>query len=149
MNSYLRRAVKYILYLVVVLTILFALLEATGSGGIDRLGAIFTTSRGQILLGAMLVLGLCYPSFGFVKRTLKGDIAADRQKILQAFEQNGYVPTDQADGVLRFRAGSGLKRFMAMYEDAVTVRADDNYIILEGLRKEVVKVEFRLKSLLA
>ncbi len=144
MKIYLRRALRYMLSLLITFVVLFTLMDLiSGDLSFESL-----RSRGWTLAAIIVVLGATYPSFGFVKRTLKADIQADRETIVKAFEQNGYKLSGETQGALTFRAVSALKRFSTMWEDAVTVTPDDNYIILDGIRKEVVKVEFRLKSLL-
>lgn len=148
MNSYLRRALKYLLYMLVLLAIIFTLMELTRTGNFERFSEVFFSQRGLLLLAMIVLLGLFYPKFGFVKREVKADLKADRDKIERAFQMSGYELRSQQEGELIFRAKSPVKRLMFFDEEAIRVAPDDNYITIEGIRKEVVKVEFRLKGLL-
>lgn len=149
MSVYLRRSLKYLLYLIVLLVVIFGVMELTSTGNFDRFDEIFLSRRGLLLLVMMVALSAFYPKFGFVRREVKANLEADRDKIEKALRMGGYELRGEDNDVMTFRAASALKRFMALGEEEIRVSADDNYIVVEGLRKEVVKAEFRLKGMLA
>lgn len=45
-----------------------------------------------------------------------------------------------------FRASSPLKRALLLWEDRIAVTDAGGSVVLDGIRKEVVKAEFRLRS---
>ena len=47
-----------------------------------------------------------------------------------------------------FRASSPLRRWASLGEDAIVLTPGGGGIVLDGIRKEVVKVEFRIRSYL-
>ena len=61
---------------------------------------------------------------------------------------NGFKPVEEGDGRMVFRAATAAGKLRLLYEDRITLTRDDNYIVIEGPRKEVVKTEFRLKTFL-
>lgn len=147
MKKNLIRSLKYILQLVVLFGVLFTLMKLSGTANDESFAEVFSSTRGILLLAAIILLAVFYPRFGFATRVVKADIAADREKIFQVMHMGGYSLESEQDGVMIFRAG-GLRRAMMLWEDGITVASDDNYITISGIRKQVVKAEFRLKSML-
>ncbi len=147
MKKYFVRAAKYIVQLTVLFAVLFTLMKLTGTATHDGFSDIFASARGIAMLATLFLLSFLYPVFGFVSRTVKADIAADRDKIIQALAMCGYDLDSESDGSMLFRAGTA-KRVMLLWEDGITIARDDNYITMSGVRSQVVKAEFRLKSML-
>lgn len=151
-NRYLIRSVKYLLWLVFLLVAVMVFMTLTGTSrwsAEENFAVMFGSRRGLLMLAVIVVLALLYPRFGFTERVVNAGLAEDREKILKAFVENGYRLEDEQADRLVFRATTGLKKGFLMWEDAITVTAEsDHYIRLEGIRKEVVKVEYRLKSYL-
>lgn len=148
MKSYIIRSLKYLLQLVVLFFILFGIMELTGTSSMNNLGEVFLSPRGVMLLIFIVILAIFYPMFGFTKREVKANIEADQDKIAKAFEMGGYTLESSSGDTLVFRARGIAKRILLMWEDEITVTRDDNYVLIVGVRKEVVKAEYRLKSML-
>ena len=150
-NRYLIRAIKYLIWLLLLVALILALLIGTGTsryGFEETLGELFGSARGALMIGMILLLALLYPRFGYTVRAVRADMAANRDKILKAFEASGYrLESETPEGML-FRAATPLKKATLLWEDAIEVTGDGKYTLLEGVRKEVVKIEFRLKSYL-
>ena len=125
MKTHIVRAVKYLIWLALLFTLVFALMIST-----------------------IVVLALLYPRFGFTRRSVRADLKADRERILQTLHTSGYSLVAESEGTMIFRASSPLKRALLLWEDRIAVTADGESITLDGIRKEVVRAEFRLKSFL-
>ncbi len=149
MKDYLIHSLKYFLKLVGLLVVIYALLFVTGSARVSAhefLHELFHERNGAMLLAALVALALVYPRFGFVKRRIDAGIDRDRDEILRVFGQAGYSMTLHSDGIMVFRA-SGSKRLINMYDDRIVLTYDDDsHITIEGIRKETVQIEFRIKS---
>ena len=152
MKLYMIRALKYLLRLVVLIAALYALMEL---GGMSRrhLGAgewrlFMIDDHGWLLCCALVAISAFYPKFGYVKRRVEADMEADREVILQTFMTSGYALQREEPGVMVFRVSSPLRRMWLMGEDTIEVRAEQGAISLAGLRAQVVRNEFRLKSFL-
>ena len=77
---------------------------------------------------------------------LHGDIGDDRQAIIDTFADYGYSLSRQADDRLVFRSNSMWKRLTNQFDDVITVTSAGRYMTVEGLKKDVVRIELRLNS---
>lgn len=146
-NRYLVRAGKYFVRLVLLVAVLCGILIVTGYTSWETLQAVRRTDRVYLLLGAFIVFPLMYPFFGFVRREVRGSLDGNREVIVKLLEVNGYRLVSDSPERMVFRANPA-KRAMLFGEDAVTIAAEPGYITLEGPRREVVKVEFRMNTFL-
>lgn len=153
MNVYFRRSAKYFVQLVVLFIVLFAFMYLTGTTAIKEgsIEDILFTRRGLLLAISVVALSLLYPRFGFVRREIVGDIDTDRELILRAFAVSGYeIVTEQSDSsTMVFRADNIAKRITTMWEDRIVVSSGSGVIVVDGIRKEVIKIEFRVKGFLS
>ena len=148
-KRYALRAAKYFVYLLGLFIVLYALLILTGYSSWETLGRVTASgSRLWLLLAAFVGLPLLYPLFGFVTRTVRADFDGSKEIILRTMALNGFKPVEEGDGRMVFRAATAAGKLRLLYEDRITLTRDDNYIVIEGPRKEVVKTEFRLKTFL-
>lgn len=151
MNRYFIRAVKYLVWLVILFFLVFTLMIATGTsrlGAEESLTALFGSQRGLLMLGMILILSLLYPKFGYTTCVVKANLADNRDNILKVFDMGGYKLESESPGRMVFRAESPVRKALMLWEDTIVVTADDNYIFIDGIRKETVRAEFRLKSFL-
>lgn len=149
MKRYVLRSVKYLILMCVLCgaMIWFKIEnEQTPVTFAEMLGIYFSTWNGWAMAATIVLLSATYPRFGFVSRRLTGDLTADRQQIIAAFEMEGYTLIGELAGELHFR-GNAVKRLMALFEDEVTVRqvADDE-IELSGLRRAAVRIAIRMEG---
>lgn len=150
-NRYLIRSLKYLVQLLVLLAVLFVAMALTKTSRVapgELFEAIFMTKRGAVLLAAVVLLAAFYPRFGFVRRTVGIDWVCDRAKIVELFALCGYEPVSESPDRVVFRASTPLRKLTSLGEDAIVVTPEEGKIVLEGLRKEVVRIEFRIQSYL-
>ncbi len=151
MKQYLIRSVKYLIWLTLLFIVVFLLMILTGGsqvGPAESLELLFGSSRGTIMICAIVFLALLYPRYGFVTREIQADLPTNREAILEAFSRSGYRLTEEsADGMV-FRANTGWKRLLLLGEDTLRVVPTPAGFTIGGLRREAVKVEFRLKPML-
>ena len=86
MKTHIVRAVKYLIWLALLFTLVFALMISTGTsrvGAGEALHELFGSSRGMLMIATIVVLALLYPRFGFTRRSVRADLKADRERILQ------------------------------------------------------------------
>ena len=149
-NRYLIRSLKYLVQLLVLLAVLFVAMALTRTSRVapgELFEAVFMTRRGVMLLAAIVLLAAFYPRFGFVHRTVAGiDWACDRAKIVELFALCGYEPVSEEPDRVVFRASTPLRKLTSMGEDAIVLTPGEGEIVFEGLRKEVVRIEFRIRS---
>lgn len=147
--KYLLRSVKYFLAMCVLCAALMALMLLTGTSQLtaeDTLYLMFHSDRFVLLGGALVLLSATYPLFGFVVRRVEGDLTQHRTQVEQAFRAAGFELVGEEQGELIFR-GSGLwKRMTLLFEDEVRVRQEGNEIAIDGIRRGVAVVAYRLDS---
>lgn len=147
--NYFLRSLKYFAALCVLCVALMALMLATGTSALparETFYVMFHTTRYLTMLGAIVVLAALYPRFGFVVRRIEGDVTLHRQQIVNAFKSAGFSLVSEADGRLTFRADGFLHRLMLLFEDRIEVSQQGPHILLDGIRRGVARVEYRLDS---
>lgn len=148
---YWRRAVKYMVRLLVLVFALIAVMVATGmtrTGADGNLADVFMTPKALLLFAIIVLWSLVYPKLGFIRQPLKMDFNAGKEQIQKVFSDNGFVLVEQKDNEMIFRMSSPLRRTLALWEDRIVVSATDGGIEMEGMRKEVARIEFRLQPFL-
>lgn len=151
LKIYLRRSVKYFVALCVLCMAVIALNLVTGIATLsleETLYVMFHTTRGLLMPAVIVLLALFYPWFGFTVRRVEGDLAADREQLLNAFQASGYRLEGEAKGTLRFRARGFGKRILMLGEDEIEVSQYGRLLVLKGIRRGVARVEYRLDSYL-
>ncbi|MDR1225645.1 MAG: hypothetical protein LBK47_01945 [Prevotellaceae bacterium] len=103
----------------------------------------------RMILGIVL-LGLAYPLIGFklVKLQLpEGGLVAHERGLRDAAQLCGFRFKQESDGSLHFVAENPVRRALSVYEDNVVVTfEDDTNITVTGLRKDVARIELRIKD---
>lgn len=149
---YFIRSVKYFFAACVLTLALLAAMQATGTSALAQLSwremwqVVFCTPRYARLLAALAVLAAGYPWFGFVQRHVEGELAADREAVEAAFRAAGFSLRGESEGELLFRADGALQRLLMLGEDAVRVRQQGAWIVLDGNRRGVARIAYRLDS---
>lgn len=147
--KYLVRSVKYFFALCVLCIALMGLMLMTGTSALsfdDTLYAMFHTDRYLMLFVAIVVLSALYPRFGFVVRKVEGDVELNREQIVNAFRAAGFSLRAEEDGVMSFRADNFMQKLMLLGEDEIKVSQYGQWITLDGIRRGVARVQYRLES---
>ena len=145
---YLIRAVKYffafcVLYVGVVwLSILTQ--KGMDISVWDSISATMATERGRMLALAVVALSAAYPFFGFVKRSVKWDMATDADRLVEIFAAAGFALKLKDEGKMIFKANNILDRLVMLFEDGIVVEQQGEQITLDGIRRGVAKVIYRL-----
>ncbi len=148
MKSYIVHSVKYLLKLVVLMAVLYGVLKLAGGARQESLLQVLGSTQGLLFMGLLVALAAAYPSFGFADKRFEADMDADRDKILRAFDMGGYELASRTEERMVFRTRSAWKRITTGLDDAMIVRREGEGIVVSGLRTEVVKFDYRLRSML-
>lgn len=143
MKRYPIRAVKYMVQLCILFFVMFGLLQAFGYGNVT-LSEMFDSSRGYILLAAVIFFALLYPFFGFTKKTLTFDASTNEAEVERVMGMCGYQRVEGEAQAMVFRAATMPKKIVLMWEDTIEINTVDGLSTMEGARKEVVKASFRM-----
>ena len=143
--KYLIRSVKYFIALCVLYLIIMALMLLTNTSVLtpsETFSALVHSTRGQVLIVAVVLLSALYPKFGFIRRQ------ENREQILNAFVSEGFKPVRESEHEMVFRADSLFKRLTLLFEDEIRVTQTGEWITIEGIRRGVARVYYRLQSYL-
>lgn len=149
--KYLIRSVKYFLGLCVLYLILMAVMFLTNSSLLspaETFSALIHSTRGQVLITVVVVLSAFYPRFGFISRQEVGSFLLNREQIINAFSSEGFRLIQENEHEMIFRADSVFKRLMLLYEDQIRVTQNGEWIVIEGIRRGVARVYYRLQTYL-
>lgn len=150
--KYFIRSVKYFIALCVLCAAIMFLNQSLGWAQLsfeETLYVMFNTPRGILLPAIIVVLSAAYPKFGFIVRKVEGDTVKNRQQIINAFKASGFSLRSEADSVMTFRADGIFQKLMLLGEDEIKVSQYGQWILLDGIRRGVAKVEYRLDSYIA
>ena len=84
--KYLIRSVKYFIALCVLYLIIMALMLLTNTSVLtpsETFSALVHSTRGQVLIVAVVLLSALYPKFGFIRRQEIGSLRKNREQILR------------------------------------------------------------------
>lgn len=151
--KYLLRALKYYLYMVILVTVILAALSLMHITEWNA-AAMFRDGYNSIwqLAVAFLAIALLYPKFGFNRRgvIIPGEYGEIRGGIMSYMEDHGYVLESETGEDLTFRAKSPLRRATRFFEDRITMTREFGGFHVEGLTKDVVRIinglEYRFRS---
>lgn len=142
------RAVKYfaafcVIYLAVV-WLSVSTMNGYDQSVWDYVWATLQTTRGQLLVVAVVVLSAFYPRFGFITRRVEWDMEDERDQIIATFALAGFSLREEGDGRMVFRADNMLDRLVMLFEDEITVVQYGQWIDITGIRRGVAKVVYRM-----
>lgn len=142
------RAVKYfaafcVIYLAVV-WLSVSTMKGYEQSVWDYVWATLQTTRGQLLVVAVVVLSAFYPRFGFITRRVEWDMEDERDQIIATFALAGFSLREEGDGRMVFRADNMLDRLVMLFEDEITVVQYGQWIDITGIRRGVAKVVYRM-----
>lgn len=140
--KYLIRSVKYLFYfafmcgLILVVTFHFSV-KPEGYTLMDMLlvdGSIYK------MLAFFVAVAAVYPALGFQKKPMYvSNIKEHRKEVVELFENSNYVIDSETPTSISFRLRNPFMRLLRLYEDNVTIDFSDNPVMIEGLRKDVLR----------
>ncbi|MDR2912795.1 MAG: hypothetical protein LBV38_05840 [Alistipes sp.] len=156
--KYTLRAVKYMVKLALLMAVVFALMQTSGTSNIESVGgvggffaAFFATARGQMFAVALVVWCAAYPAVEFKRRHMNFDLAARRDAIVKALRAGGMVLASEEMEAGRakmvFRGEGMVRRVWWMGDEAVTLTAcPEGGFDIEGPRRFVMEAQHRIPN---
>ncbi len=143
---YLKRVVKYVIYLAILLGVLFLVMDLTGTSKVP-LKEIFNTSESVYFFVAVFLFSLISPFTSYTTKRLTFDAVKNVDEVVRVMAMSGYrrVEGDSAEEMV-FTAESFVKRLALRFEDRVVVSTKDGESKMNGPRREVVRASFRMTS---
>jgi len=139
--TYLRRAVKYFVQIVIIFGLIIGILMLSGMVSKD-VAVAFRNGWSSIwmILGLFAAMSLIYPYFGYGKRRIRatGDPAPMWEKIDEAMESRGYVFCGSTtEGGRKYRLTNVVNRAARMWEDTLTIESVLGGFEIEGLVRDL------------
>jgi hypothetical protein len=100
------------------------------------------------MLCLVVVFAIIYPFIGFttVKIYVNRQIAEDKSKIIELFDQKKYALISDENKVLAFRPKNKFHRLTRMNEDTLELNYSDTILKFHGLRKDVYRFKRMLEE---
>ena len=149
--KYFIRSLKYFCALCVLCVAIMWLNRLAGTAKLtfeETFFVMFHSPRGMLLPAVIVLLAAFYPKFGFIVRQVEGDVEQNREQIVNAFRSEGFSLRGEQDGEMTFRADNPLKKLSLLWEDEIKVSQYGQWIRIEGIRRGVARVQYRLDSYL-
>lgn len=151
--KYLRRAVKYFFWFAIILCITLAVMVALGvvEADVHQMFRDGTKSLWQVGL-LFAVLAAIYPLSGFAKKEIvvPGELPEIRDKLIRLMDSKGYSLEKEEGDDICFRRSTKLSQALKMWEDRITMTKEPGGFVLEGLRRDVVRIasfiQFKFKE---
>lgn len=148
MKQYFYRSAKYLVYLILLFFIIYALMLLTGTTSIslDKLGMLFWSKAGLPLIAFAIIISLLYPRFGFVSRDISIAKLQDEELVTRLLNAEGFTLVSNEKNIMVFRATSIFKKIILRFDDAITIDKNNSIATISGGRKAVTRFVFRLDS---
>lgn len=151
--KYIVRALKYFVYLGLLLAVIIIALSLLGLIG-SSVDEIFKDGMKSLwkIVGILAAFSAVYPAFGYGRRRLMTPGAFDeiRDGIVSAMAERGYVLEKEDGENLSFRLRGGAQRFLHMFEDRLVFTRCMGGFDVEGRIRDAVRVisglEYRFKG---
>lgn len=140
--QYFIRSVKYFFYIVVFCSIIVSLMFYTSDRpeGITVLDLFFQDGAWYKMLLFFLVFSGVYPLIGFQKKQVYVSNFADKKaEIIELFKNANFMVEGESATTITFRPRNKFIRIIKMCEDQVIIDFSDNPILIEGVRKDVLR----------
>lgn len=145
------RSVKYFLYIVVLYVVLVWAMKQLGYSTLgegDIWEQLFSSQKGLGFLGVVLVVAIMYPKFGFVSRRVRINMTIKRDQIAKEMASVGFIYQSHLSSkdVMVFRAATLSKKVFSMWEDQIEIYDRGEAMVIDGIRREVVRLAFILEN---
>jgi len=152
MSDYIRRAGKFIIYMVVIFVLVLVLFPMISGGKIPGItwNDFIENQRFTIFFGFLMAYSFVYPLIAFVriKRHLNGTFANNREVFDKAFDTLQYIKTEETPDKIVYRRKSKFARFAQWYEDSIVIDTTENPVVISGMRKAVTRIDRIIDHLL-
>lgn len=149
LKRYPLRVVKYFLFLVVLFIVLFGIMLIANWSSWDMFLNVWKTNRLWVLLFVFIGIPLIYPLFSYSAREVRGNLTDKRDVLERVLAMSGYTITAETPEKIVAHA-KGIKKVSLLFEDRLEITPEGNHFIrIEGPKKEVVKIESRMRALMS
>ncbi|MDR2358510.1 MAG: hypothetical protein LBD87_01750 [Prevotellaceae bacterium] len=145
-KRYFIRALKSIVYFFAILFLILALIYFITPEQERQVQSFMEFLQRSSLLKMVLflvVFGLIYPFIGYIAQKAPRSrpfSEGDKETVIKIFANARFVLANDDGSVLTFRIINPVARVTRIFEDAITVDYAANPLVVEGLRRDVMRL---------
>ncbi len=145
LKTYIRRTLKYALYLLIILAILLTAMDLMGASQSPSTLDLIFTERGAYMAVVVIIFAAIYPFMGYVKKTLLCNASERSEQVVNIMAMCGYKLVSTEGTEMTFRAATFAKKLILLFEDTIVITTSTTGTSeMRGPRREVVRAAFRL-----
>ncbi len=140
--KYFIRSVKYLFYfsfmcgIILVLTFHFSVKPEN----LTLMDMLLVDNSIYKMLAFFVAVAAVYPALGFQKKEVYvSNLKEHKKEIIELFENANYIIASESATSISFKLRNSFLRVMRLCEDYVTIDFSNNPVIMEGLRKDVLR----------
>ncbi len=140
--KYFIRSVKYLVYFTVMCSIILVLTFhfSVKPEGLTLMDMLLVDGSIYKMLAFFVAVAAIYPALGFQKKQLYvSNVKEHTKEIKELFENANYVVACESATSISFKLRNPFLRVLRLCEDYVTIDFSDNPVMIEGLRKDVLR----------
>lgn len=140
--KYFIRSLKYLLYFTFMCGIILVLMFhfSVKPEGLTLLDMLLVDNSLYKMLAFFVAVAAIYPALGFQKKEVYiSNFAEHKKEIVELFENANYVIDSESATTISFRLRNPFLRLLRIYEDYVTIDFSGNPVLMEGLRKDILR----------
>lgn len=140
--KYLIRSVKYLVYFTVMCGIILVLTFhfSVKPEGLTLMDMLMVDGSIYKMLAFFVAVAAIYPALGFQNKPVYvSNVKEHKKEIIELFENANYVIADETATSITFKLRNPFLRLMRLYEDYVVIDFSENPVMMEGLRKDVLR----------
>lgn len=151
---YLIRSLKYLVYFAIIFFLIVGIVYLFSAQKLAGMSFVDLFKEGSLPKIALffVVVAAIYPKLSFYKKELylNGDFTKYATMVDEVMKGLDYVVEKQEPGKVTYIKNSGYARLTRMYEDRVTFETADNPVLIEGYRKDLLRIQsvlnYRIKQ---
>lgn len=148
MGKYIARSLKYLVKLLILLTVIMLLMLWSGTSTLsftNFFADFIARPQTWLLLAVVVVWSAIYPKVEFVTRTTEGNLREDKIGIINAMRAGGMSLADESEGRMKFHGEAPVRRVWWLGDDTVTLTQEsDGLISIEGPRRFAGEAQTRI-----
>ena len=140
--KYFIRSVKYLFYfsfmcgIILVLTFHFSVKPED----LTLMDMLLVDNSLYKMLAFFVAVAAIYPALGFQKKEVYiSNFRENKKQIVELFENANYVIDNESANSITFKLRNPFLRVLRLCEDYVTIDFSGNPIVMEGLRKDILR----------
>jgi len=141
---YLIRALKYLVYFTIIFFVMVGIIYLFSSQKAAGLSFVDLFKEGSLPKIAIffVIVAAIYPFLSFQKKELylNGPFTNYADLVDEIMKSQGYVLAKREEGCVTYIKEGAYARLSRMYEDQVTFLTADNPVIVEGYRKDLMRI---------